>query len=112
MSVATATMTMSAGATTRTDGRAFVTDEFWDLVVSRAAFFFAERARARLFAFFTDADIFFSETLRRELSTLSRYRIERPDGCAFLTRAVLPICSLPYGLKPFTQQRCCPAGLG
>jgi hypothetical protein len=95
MSVAAATMAMTAGATTRTDGRPFVAAAFWDLAVSRAAFFFAERARTRLFAFFTDADIFFSETLRRDRSTLSRYRTERADGCAFLTRTVLPLNGLP-----------------
>ena len=86
MSVAAATMAMTAGATTRTDGRPFVAAAFWDLAVSRAAFFFAERARTRLFTVFARTDIFLNETLRSDRSTLSRYRIERAGSCTFLTR--------------------------
>ena len=85
MSVAAATMT-SASAPARKDDHPFVTDALLDLVVSRAASFFAERGRTRLCTFFARTDIFLKETLRSDRSTLSRYRIERAGSCTFLTR--------------------------
>jgi|SRR5215471_8351784 len=110
MSVATAMMPTSAGATGRKDGHPFVTDAALpDFVVSRAASFFAERDGTRLFAFFTRTDIFLNETLRSDRSTLSRYRIERAGGCAFLTRTVLLLNDLPCGCEDLPQQRTCPA---
>jgi hypothetical protein len=63
---------ISASATTGKDRHPLVSDAFLDLVVSRAASFFAERGRTRLVAFFTRTDIFFNETLRSDRSTLSR----------------------------------------
>jgi hypothetical protein len=85
MSVAAATM-ISASAPVSKDGHPFVTDAFLDLVGSRAASFFAERGRTRLFTVFARTDIFLNETLRSDRSTLSRYRIERAGSCTFLTR--------------------------
>src|SRR5262245_13345196 len=82
MSVAAATMAMSAGAAARTDRHLFVTG---DPVVSRAASFFAERDRTRFFAFFTRTDIFLNEPRRSDRSMLSRYRIERAGRRAFIT---------------------------
>ena len=109
MSVAAAAMPMSASATGPKDRHPFVTDAFQDPVVSRAASFFAGRGRTRLFAFFRRTDIFFNETLRSDRSTLSRYRIERAGGCAFLTRTSFFSTTFRVALKESTQQRRCPA---
>jgi hypothetical protein len=109
MSVAAATMAMSAGAAARTDRHLFVTRALLDPVVSRAASFLAERVRTRFFAFFTLTDIFLNETRRSDRSMLSRYRIERVGGCAFITRTILLPNGLPRVVEPSTQQRCCPA---
>src|SRR5215471_16247523 len=110
MTVAEAARTMSAVAPARTDGHPFVTDAFPDPVVSRAASFFAERDRTRLRTFFTRTDIFLSETLRSDRSTLSRYRIERAGGCAFFTRTVL-LLNAPFrvGLTPVPSKGAAPA---
>ena len=86
MSVAAATMPISASAPGHKGRHPFVADAFLDPVASRALSFFAERGRTRLFAFFRRTDIFLNETLRSDRSTLSRYRIERAGGCTFLTR--------------------------
>ena len=90
---------MSAGAPARKDGQPFATDTAsLPLVVSRAASFFGERDRSRFFAFFTRTDIFLNETRRSDRSTLSRYRIERAGGSAFLTCTVLLLSDPPAWL--------------
>ena len=104
-------MAVSAGAAARKDGHRFVTHAFADLVW-RAASFFAERDRTRLFAFFRRTDIFLNETRRSDRSTLSRYRIERAGSCPFLTAPSFFLTDLPRGLTDSTQQRSCPEGGG
>ena len=109
MSVAAATMPMSASAMVREDGHPFVTDAgLLDFFVSRAPPFVGELDRTRLFAFFTRTGIFLNEIRRSDRSTLSRYRIERAGGCAFFTRTVLLLGDVLVALKPLRSKGVAP----